>query len=69
MMEYRTSSRPACEKQISTVMGYSDPKYYLGWTNKFTYKNFDLSLSVDGRVGDCCIHGLNKHVEFWSPSR
>ena len=39
------------KNKYQTVMGYSDPKYYLGWTNKFTYKNFDLSLSVDGRVG------------------
>ena len=39
------------KNKYQTVMGYSDPKYYLGWTNKLTYKNFDLSLSVDGRVG------------------
>ena len=39
------------KNKYQTVMGYSDPKYYLGWTNKITYKNFDLSLSVDGRVG------------------
>lgn len=37
--------------KFETVMGYKDPKCYLGWTNKFSYKNIDLSISIDGRIG------------------
>ncbi|GGH20749.1 SusC/RagA family TonB-linked outer membrane protein [Sphingobacterium alkalisoli] len=33
------------------AVGYSDPKFIWGFTNSFTYRNFDLQLSFDGRVG------------------
>lgn len=39
------------KNKFETVMGYKDPKCYLGWTNKFSYKNIDLSISIDGRIG------------------
>ena len=39
------------KNKYQTVMGYRDPKCYLGWSNKFTYKNFDLNISIDGRIG------------------
>ena len=39
------------KNKYQTVMGYKDPKCILGWTNQFTYKNFDLSVSIDGRIG------------------
>lgn len=34
-----------------SVLGYMDPKCILGWTNNFKYKNFELSVSLDGRIG------------------
>lgn len=33
------------------VIGNGQPKWYLGWTNYFTYKNFDLSFMFKGRFG------------------
>lgn len=39
------------KNKYETVMGYSDPKCILGWTNTFRYKGFDLSVSIDGRIG------------------
>ena len=39
------------KNKYQTVMGYSDPKCILGWTNTFKYKDFDLSVSIDGRIG------------------
>lgn len=39
------------KNKYQTVMGYSDPKCILGWTNTFKYKNLDLSISIDGRIG------------------
>lgn len=34
-----------------SILGYKDPKCLLGWVNNFKYKNFDLSISLDGRIG------------------
>lgn len=39
------------KNKFQTVMGHKDPKCILGWTNKFSYKNLDLSISIDGRIG------------------
>jgi TonB-dependent starch-binding outer membrane protein SusC len=33
------------------VLGNGLPKFYLGWTNAFRYKNFDLSISMRGAFG------------------
>lgn len=39
------------KNKFQTVMGNRDAKLILGFTNKFTYKNFDLNISIDGRIG------------------
>ncbi len=33
------------------ILGYSSPDWVFGITNKFQYKNFNLTVLVDGRVG------------------
>lgn len=33
------------------LLGYADPNYSFGITNKFTYKGFILSFQFDGRIG------------------
>ena len=33
------------------ILGYSNPDWVWGLTNKFRYKNFHLTIQVDGRVG------------------
>lgn len=37
--------------QYAYAIGYSDPKFIWGFTNSFTFRDFDLQLSFDGRVG------------------
>ncbi|MCX6318328.1 MAG: SusC/RagA family TonB-linked outer membrane protein [Bacteroidetes bacterium] len=33
------------------ILGYSNPDWIWGFTNKFQYKNFNLTVQIDGRVG------------------
>jgi TonB-linked SusC/RagA family outer membrane protein len=33
------------------ILGYSSPDWIWGLTNKFQYKNFNLTVQIDGRVG------------------
>src|SRR5699024_9681664 len=35
----------------STDLGNQSPNYLLGFTTNFTYKNFGMSISVDGSFG------------------
>jgi TonB-linked SusC/RagA family outer membrane protein len=39
------------KNNFQTVMGYKDPKVYLGFTSRLTYKNLSLNVSLDGRIG------------------
>lgn len=39
------------KNKYQTVMGNKDPKFIMGWNNKFNYKNFELNVSFDGRIG------------------
>ncbi|MCD7977386.1 MAG: hypothetical protein LUG51_09590 [Tannerellaceae bacterium] len=34
-----------------TRIGYKDPNWVWGWTNTFKYKDFTLSVGIDGRIG------------------
>lgn len=38
-------------KPILSLAGYSDPNWIWGFNTSFSYKNFSLNLSMDGRVG------------------
>lgn len=35
----------------SQILGYANPDWVWGFTNKFRYKSFSLTVQVDGRVG------------------
>jgi TonB-dependent starch-binding outer membrane protein SusC len=51
-------STPAFQRQIGNGL----PKFELGWTNTFTYKNFDLNFFLRGSFG----HDLvNTYRAFW----
>ncbi len=39
------------KNKYKSIMGHSDPKYILGFTNDFEYKNFSLRIGLDGRMG------------------
>lgn len=39
------------KNKYETVMGYKDPKFIWGFSNRFAYKNIELNISIDGRIG------------------
>jgi iron complex outermembrane receptor protein len=41
----------ASATNYKTVIGHGLPKFELGWTNTFTYKNFDLNFFLRGSFG------------------
>jgi TonB-linked SusC/RagA family outer membrane protein len=46
------------------LLGYADPDFSFGITNRFTYKNWSLSFQFDGRIGgkiydDTYYHSMN----------
>ena len=38
------------------LVGNYQPKFTYGWTNTFSYKNFDLALTIDGQYGGNVIY-------------
>ena len=40
-------------------LGNAQPKFNFGWTNSFTYKNFDLSIFLRGSVGQKVFNAAN----------
>lgn len=44
--------------------GYSDADWIYGWQNNFTYKNFSLNISVDGRLGGLIYSTTNQKM-WW----
>ncbi|TRZ45039.1 SusC/RagA family TonB-linked outer membrane protein [Robertkochia solimangrovi] len=47
-VEYSTSLNTDAYRQY---LGNGFPKWYLGWNNTFTYKNFDLTTQISGQFG------------------
>ncbi len=43
------NSRDDLEASDLQVLGNAVPKYYMSWTNNFTYKNFDLRIFIRGK--------------------
>ncbi|WP_454493611.1 SusC/RagA family TonB-linked outer membrane protein [Chitinophaga lutea] len=41
-----------------TIIGYGQPRWGMGWSNSFTYRNFSLSFNVYGNFGN---HIYNEH--------
>lgn len=39
------------KNKFQSVIGNRDAKFVIGFTNTFRYKNIDLAISVDGRIG------------------
>lgn len=35
-----------------TIVGHAQPKFVMGWSNSFSYKNFDLSIAIRGSYGN-----------------
>ena len=45
-----------------TSIGSPMPKFTFGWTNTFTYKNWDLSVFINGSYGNKVLNYLNMRV-------
>ncbi len=45
------------------VLGNGLPKYYLGWSNQFKYKNFDLAIAMRGAFDFQIINGSRMFYE------
>ncbi|MEA1784823.1 SusC/RagA family TonB-linked outer membrane protein [Arenibacter sp. GZD96] len=41
------------------ILGEGVPPWTLGWTNSFTYKNFNLNVLIDGKFGGQIFSGTN----------
>lgn len=46
-------------------IGDFNPDYTVGWTNEFTYKKFDMSFQIDGRVGGTLISGTDAMLGYF----
>jgi len=49
-------------EQDRTNIGSPMPKFTFGWTNTFTYKNWDLSIFLNGSYGNKVLNYLNMRV-------
>lgn len=58
-----------------TILGNTEPRVTLGFSNSFTYKNWDLSLFINGRLkylsnvseALTCMYGDQRVVDYWTP--
>lgn len=48
----------------SRMLGYEDPDYIFGIQNSFTFRNFSLAISADGRVGGKMYSSTNQKM-WW----
>lgn len=46
-------------------LGNFNPDFTLGWNNRFQYKQFDLNILVDGRVGGILISGTDAFLAYY----
>lgn len=46
--------------KYETLLGHSDPDFILGVSNNIRYKDFNLSFSIDGRVGGIMFNTMNQ---------
>jgi len=46
-----------------TIIGNPQPDFLFGLTNSFSYKNFDLSINVNGQYGGDVVNGLRQTTD------
>ncbi len=57
------------------VLGHQNPRWTLGWNNTFTYKDFELSIQMIGRMGYMVSTGgegqlgiyNQRKISYWTP--
>lgn len=55
--------------EAKQVIGNGLPKYYAGWNNSISYKNFDLNVTMRGAFGFQIINGARANYENTKNSR
>jgi len=58
-----------------SILGNTEPRVTLGFSNSFSYKNWDLSLFINGRLkylsnvseALTCMYGDQRVVDYWTP--
>lgn len=58
------------------VLGNADPRWTLGWTNNFSWKNFDIGITMIGRMGYMVsglseaetAHANQREIDYWTPN-
>jgi outer membrane receptor protein involved in Fe transport len=58
-----TKGRPVASATQEFIGNYN-PKYTLGLTNSFTYKNFVVNVLIDGKVGGVMTSGTDANLAF-----
>lgn len=48
------------------ILGHAQPKFTMGWSNHFSYKNFDLSIALRGSYGNDVFNGTK--LAFGNPN-
>src|SRR5690606_25591032 len=62
---YKVSSTGLPVTKTLQKIGDFNPDYTVGWTNDFTYKKFDMSFQIDGRVGGTLISGTDAMLGYF----
>lgn len=58
---YNSNGSPI-QTPYSVRLGNTDPDWSFGLTNNFSYKNFSLSVSLDGRIGGILFNGVEAQM-------
>ncbi|MGL5014555.1 MAG: SusC/RagA family TonB-linked outer membrane protein [Bacteroidales bacterium] len=56
-------SEPMLSENLEYI-GNANPKFMMGWNNSFSYKNFRLSMLIDGRFGGKVISMTESLLDF-----
>ena len=64
------------QNEDRVVLGGQNPKWTLGWTNNFSWKNFDLGITMIGRMGYMVnglaeaetAHANQREIDYWTPT-
>lgn len=59
---HNSAGMPVSANYAAQLFGYSAPKWFWGLSNQFTYKDFGLSFSLDGRVGGLSYSNMNARL-------
>ncbi|WP_072530473.1 SusC/RagA family TonB-linked outer membrane protein [Bacteroides ilei] len=58
------------------VLGNKDPRWTMGWTNNFSWKNIELGVTMIGRMGYMVdglgeaetAHANQREIDYWTPT-